>query len=58
MLEQNPAATLDWLAAEARRWQARHAGRPGPVSRWWAARAGQTAGLLASSVAEAARPVR
>jgi TorA maturation chaperone TorD len=63
MLEQDPAATLDWLAAEARRWQARHARRPDPVSRWWAARAGQTAELLAGSAelagsaAEAAGPV-
>jgi hypothetical protein len=64
MLEQDPAATLGWLAAEARRWQARHAGRPGRTSRWWADRAGQTAGLLAGSAVlagsagEAAQPAR
>jgi TorA maturation chaperone TorD len=63
MLDQDPAATLGWLAAEARRWQARHTSRPGPTSRWWAARAGQTAALLADSAlladraGEAAQPV-
>ena len=55
MLEQDPAATLGWLAGEARRWQARHASRPGATSRWWAARAGQTAALLASSASLAGR---
>jgi hypothetical protein len=64
MLDQDPAATLGWLAAEARRWQARHARRADPTSRWWAARAGQTAALLASSAGLAgsagdmAQPVR
>jgi TorA maturation chaperone TorD len=46
MLEQDPAATLTWLAAEARRWHSRHAARPDQTSQWWAARAGHTATLL------------
>ena len=51
---QDPAATLRWLASHARRWSARVAGRgPEPVARWWAARAGQSARLLAE-LAEAA----
>lgn len=58
MLEQDPAATLDWLATEARRWQARHAARPDPGGRWWAARAGHTARLLAGLAADVpGRPV-
>ncbi|HEY2577383.1 MAG TPA: molecular chaperone TorD family protein [Streptosporangiaceae bacterium] len=55
MLGQDPAATLAWLAAEACRWQHRHAARPDPASQWWAGRAAQTAtlldGLTASSTA-------
>jgi hypothetical protein len=53
MLEQDPAATLSWLEAEARRWQRRHAGRADPTSRWWAARAAHTADLLTGSAAAA-----
>jgi TorA maturation chaperone TorD len=63
MLEQDPAATLTWLAAEATRWQTRHTTRPtptadptsaaGPVSAWWAARAAATAHFLAESAAAA-----
>jgi len=48
MLEQDPAATLRWLEAEARRWRQRH-GRRVPcdeVSRWWASRAARTAQIL------------
>jgi hypothetical protein len=44
MLEQDPAATLAWLAAEAGRWQQRHE-RPGTgdhAALWWAGRAGRT----------------
>lgn len=45
---QDPAATLRWLASHARRWSVRVAGRgPEPVARWWAARAMESARLLA-----------
>jgi hypothetical protein len=48
MLEQDPRATLNWLAGEASRWQQRHRDRaPGDeVAAWWAARAARTAQLL------------
>jgi hypothetical protein len=48
MLEQDPRATLSWLAGEAGRWQQRHRDRaPGDeVAAWWAARAARTAQLL------------
>lgn len=48
MLEQNPAATLSWLAAEPGRWARRHASRAagGGVSQWWAARAAGTTRVL------------
>ena len=48
MLEQDPRATLAWLAGEADRWQQRHRDRaPGDqVTRWWAARAARTGQLL------------
>jgi TorA maturation chaperone TorD len=51
MLDQDPAATLDWLGQEAARWQRRHAGRvPGDAAgRWWSARAGRTAQVLGES---------
>jgi TorA maturation chaperone TorD len=44
MLEQDPAATLRWLALEAGRWQQRHAARGAgdQASQWWAARAART----------------
>jgi hypothetical protein len=50
MLEQDPVATANWLAAEADHWATQHAGRH-PAGRhpadqsalWWANRAGQTA---------------
>jgi len=48
MLEQDPAATVRWLEAEARRWRQRH-GRRVPadgVSRWWASRAAGTGRFL------------
>jgi TorA maturation chaperone TorD len=48
MLEQDPAATLNWLHDEARRWHTRHTGRPDPTSQWWADRAAHTATLLAT----------
>jgi hypothetical protein len=48
MLEQDPRATVAWLAAEADRWQQRHRDRaPGDqVTGWWAARAARTAQIL------------
>ncbi|MGH3153002.1 MAG: molecular chaperone TorD family protein, partial [Streptosporangiaceae bacterium] len=48
MLEQDPRATLAWLAGEADRWQARHRDRaPGDeITRWWAGRAAQTGNVL------------
>lgn len=48
MLEQDPAATLGWLAEQAQRWARRHATQPhpGPASRWWQARAETTATTL------------
>ena len=48
MLEQDPRATLTWLAAEADRWQQRHRNRApaGEIAGWWAARAAQTGKVL------------
>jgi len=48
MLEQDPPATLAWLAAEASRWQRRHESRGAgdETARWWAARAGRTRRIL------------
>ena len=49
---QDPAGTLRWLASHARGWGARVAGRgPEPIARWWAARAGECARLLAGLAA-------
>lgn len=51
MLEQDPAATTSWLAAEAARWQERHLGRSpaDQTARWWAGRAGHTARALSGT---------
>jgi len=48
MLEQDPRATVAWLAGEADRWQQRHRDRAprDEVTGWWAARAGRTAQVL------------
>jgi len=48
MLEQDPRATVGWLADEADRWQRRHRDRaPGDeVTGWWAARAARTGQVL------------
>ncbi|HEV3379919.1 MAG TPA: molecular chaperone TorD family protein [Trebonia sp.] len=48
MLEQDPAATAGWLAAEAARWETLHRGRSpaDETARWWADRAGRTARAL------------
>ena len=52
MIEQAPAATFDWLAAEAARWSRRYAGPDGltdPILAWWARRADATARWLAAA---------
>ena len=51
MLDQDPAATLDWLSQEAARWAVRHAraGHGDTAGRWWTARAAHTAQLLRAS---------
>jgi Nitrate reductase delta subunit len=56
MMEQAPAATFTWLAAEAARWSLRYAGRyagpdepPDPILAWWARRADGTARWLAAA---------
>jgi hypothetical protein len=48
MLEQDPRATVAWLAGEADRWQQRHRDRVprDEVTGWWAARAARTAQVL------------
>ena len=54
MMEQDPAATLRWLAAHARRWARLHAGQPdhgAGTSRWWQDRAGATAAALEAMLA-------
>ena len=55
MLEQDPAATLAWLAQEAERWQVRHGRRAADdlTARWWTARASRTTQLLRESAADA-----
>jgi hypothetical protein len=46
-LEQDPPAALAWLAAEAHRWERRHAARGAdPACRWWSARAARTRQVL------------
>ncbi len=57
MLEQDPAATLNWLAVESERWARQHASRPSAdkVSRWWAGRAARTAQILRQSADERSR---
>lgn len=56
MLQQDPAATARWLAAEADRWADRHrARRPADeTARWWADRAGHTARTLRALVCDPA----
>jgi Nitrate reductase delta subunit len=53
MLEQDPRATLAWLADETGRWQQRHRDRvPGDdVTGWWAGRAARTRKVLRGYVA-------
>lgn len=54
MLEQDPRATVAWLAGEAGRWQRRHRDRaPGDqVTGWWAARAARTGQVLRDYASE------
>jgi TorA maturation chaperone TorD len=58
MLEQDPAATLAWLATEASRWQHRHESRSpaDKAARWWADRAGRTSHNLRTRSAAATGP--
>ena len=58
MLEQDPAATLAWLADEANHWVGIHNNRTDTTSRWWAARAACSARSLRDLVrtAETAPP--
>jgi Nitrate reductase delta subunit len=48
MLDQDPRATLSWLAGEADRWQRRHhdRARGDEIAGWWAARAARTGQVL------------
>ena len=55
LLEQDPLATLDWLAEHARTWSGRHAADErlaGPIAAYWAERAATTASTLAASTSE------
>jgi TorA maturation chaperone TorD len=55
MLEQDPAATLRWLAAEASRWGHRHECHGADeTARWWAGRARFTARILHEGAVKAA----
>jgi Nitrate reductase delta subunit len=55
MIEQSPAATFGWLAAEAGRWSQRQSGWAAgdPVQRWWARRAAHTRDVLHAAAAAA-----
>ncbi len=57
MIEQTPAATFGWLAAEAGRWSQRHAGWAAgdPVQQWWARRAAHTTDVLHAAAEAAAQ---
>lgn len=57
MLEQDPQATLAWLAAEAFRWQRRHnrASSGDQLASWWAQRARHTRHVLHQRAAATAR---
>jgi TorA maturation chaperone TorD len=65
MLDQEPAATLGWLGAEAARWADAHAGlarnraaEPAidAAQDWWARRARRTAAVLCAAAVAAALP--
>lgn len=55
MADQDPRATLGWLATHARRWAGLHATHAAelPASAWWAERAAATAATLQHLAAEA-----
>jgi TorA maturation chaperone TorD len=56
MIEQTPAATFGWLAAEAGRWSQRPGWVAGdPAEQWWARRAAYTGDVLHAAAAAAAR---
>jgi hypothetical protein len=57
MLEQDPPATLQWLAAEASRWERRHGYRAAgnQTARWWAGRVSRTGHFLRQRAAAAAQ---
>ncbi len=57
LLEQDPAATLTWLARHARRWSALHRRQPldPTASHWWSDRAARAAATLADLAAELPR---
>jgi TorA maturation chaperone TorD len=55
LLEQDPPATLGWLAEQANAWSARHAADEylaGPVAAYWAERATATQAALAASTSD------
>lgn len=56
MLEQDPAATLNWLTRESNCWRQRHAScdPSDETGRWWAGRAAHTIQLLADCSAAVA----
>ncbi len=58
MLDQDPAATLGWLAGEARQWSTAYRRHPldGATSRWWSARA-SSAAIILDTIATQAGPM-
>ena len=59
MLEQDPAATLHWLAEHAAAWSGRHGRRPAVPAdpcAWWRERSAATAVALGNSAGGPSRP--
>ncbi|MHB1487506.1 MAG: molecular chaperone TorD family protein [Acidimicrobiales bacterium] len=59
MFEQDPGATLTWLAGHARGWESRHRLRPAVANEcasWWAKRASHTADVLSELSQRAQAP--
>ncbi len=56
LIEQAPAATFSWLAAEAARWSRRHArwAAGDPAQQWWARRSAHTGQVLHMAATAAA----